>query len=262
MAFSEAFLFPRRDGRLLAMIRSGEGDSHLYRSVSSDGGRTWSPIERTAIWGLPAHVIRLRSGALLCAYAHRRHPEGFRAVLSDDDGDTWDVEHEKVLRDAAVGSVGYPFSVQLADGTIFTACELGKPVREEPAGPAGGPRAGAGGPPAHRLGGHARRLARHPGHRHGRPAAVGHHREPLHGSVSPVARPVAAAGSGAARPAGRPGGGAGGAGGASRARVRGAGYFAGAGSSRSRMAWTRGAAACSAAPGAAWPAAIRASVSV
>ena len=146
MAFSKAFLFPRRDGRLLAMIRSGEGDSHLYRSVSSDGGRTWSPIERTAIWGLPAHVIRLRSGALLCAYAHRRHPQGFRAVRSDDDSDTWGVEHEKVLRDAAVGSVGYPFSVQLADGTIFTACELGKPVREEPAGPAGARPAGGAGP--------------------------------------------------------------------------------------------------------------------
>jgi hypothetical protein len=127
--FSESFLFLKQDGRILAMIRANEGDSHLYRSVSADGGATWSPIEQTPIWGFPAHVIRLRSGALLCAYAHRRHPQGYRAVLSHDDGETWDYENEKILRDEAVGSVGYPMTVQLADGTLFTANELGKPVR-------------------------------------------------------------------------------------------------------------------------------------
>jgi hypothetical protein len=129
VAFSEAFLFLKRDGRILALVRSNAGDAHLYRSVSADGGRTWSALERTPIWGFPAHVIRLRSGALLCAYAHRRHPQGFRAVLSHDDGDTWDVANEKLLRDDAIGSVGYPMTVQLDDGTLFTACELGKPVR-------------------------------------------------------------------------------------------------------------------------------------
>lgn len=41
-----------------------------------------------------------------------------------------------MLRDDAVGSVGYPMSVPLADGTIFTACELGKPAgAPEAAGP-------------------------------------------------------------------------------------------------------------------------------
>jgi hypothetical protein len=148
VAFSEAFLFLKRDGRILALIRSGEGDARLYRSVSADGGRTWSPIERTAVWGFPAHIIRLHSGALLCAYAHRRHPQGFRAVRSEDDGETWDVAQEKILRDEAVGSVGYPMSVQLADGTIFTACELGKPVRDVPEGaPAGAGGIGGGAGP-------------------------------------------------------------------------------------------------------------------
>ncbi|MBI3969783.1 MAG: exo-alpha-sialidase [Chloroflexi bacterium] len=128
IGFSEVYFFPVRDGRLLAMARSNAGDAHLYRCYSADGGRTWSALERTPIWGFPAHVIRLHSGALLCAYAYRRYPQGFRAVLSHDEGETWDLDNEKLLRDDATGSVGYPISVQLADGTIFTACELGKPA--------------------------------------------------------------------------------------------------------------------------------------
>ena len=51
------------------------------------------------------------------------------AVLSHDDGATWETGREIQVRDDAIGSVGYPMSVHLADGTIFTACELGKPVR-------------------------------------------------------------------------------------------------------------------------------------
>jgi hypothetical protein len=129
IGFSEVFFFPVRDGRLLAMIRSNAGDAHMYRSYSADAGRTWSEPERTPIRGFPAHIIRLRNGALLCAYAQRWHPQGVRTVLSRDDGATWDVDHLIVVRDDAIGSVGYPMSVQLADGTIFTACELGKPVR-------------------------------------------------------------------------------------------------------------------------------------
>jgi hypothetical protein len=48
------------------------------------------------------------------------------------------------LRDEATGSVGYPMSVQLADGTIFTACELGEPVRGGQEGEDAPPRAVAG----------------------------------------------------------------------------------------------------------------------
>ncbi|MBI3973007.1 MAG: exo-alpha-sialidase [Chloroflexi bacterium] len=129
--FNETFIFPMRDGRLLAMIRTTAPDNHLYRSVSADGGRTWSTPERTPIWGYPAHLLRLDSGAILCTYAHRRHPYGVRAALSYDDGVTWDVQAEKILRDEGAGAVGYPISVQLADGTIFTAYELGKPARAE-----------------------------------------------------------------------------------------------------------------------------------
>ena len=130
VGFNETYMTLLPDGRILALIRSTPPDGHLYRSFSADAGRTWSEPERLPIWGFPAHVIRLRDGALLCAYAHRRHPFGVRAVLSRDDGETWDAAHEKILRDDSAGVVGYPTSVELADGTIFTAYELGKPTGE------------------------------------------------------------------------------------------------------------------------------------
>jgi hypothetical protein len=133
LGFNETFLHALPDGRILALIRTTAPDNHLYRSVSEDGGRTWSEPERTPIWGFPAHIIELRqSEALLCTYAHRRHPFGVRAALSRDGGVTWDVASEKILRDDSVGVAGYPTSVEMEDGTIFTAYELGKRGDENP----------------------------------------------------------------------------------------------------------------------------------
>ena len=44
-----------------------------------------------------------------------------RACLSNDSGRTWDIEHEYVLRADGVNvDLGYPSSVQLADGTVLT----------------------------------------------------------------------------------------------------------------------------------------------
>jgi hypothetical protein len=137
LGFNETFMHVLADGQVLALIRTTAPDGRLYRSVSDDGGATWSEPAPLPVWGFPAHVIPVRGleGArddqgLLCAYAHRRHPYGVRAVLSRDGGETWDVAHEKVIRDDSAGVVGYPTSVQLDDDTIFTAYELGKPAGE------------------------------------------------------------------------------------------------------------------------------------
>ena len=129
--FSESFLLPLADGRVLATIRSTDADVRIYQSTSEDGGLTWSEPERTPIHGLTAHLLQLRSGAILCTYTSRNHPLGIRGVLSRDGGRTWDVAAEKVIRDDGYGTVGYPASIQLADDSILTAYELGKPVRSE-----------------------------------------------------------------------------------------------------------------------------------
>ena len=140
LQFNETDLLELPNGRILAMIRchrAGEKTgNYLYRSFSDDAGQTWTPFERTVIWGYPAHLMMLRGGKVLCTYAHRRHPFGVRACVSHDLGETWDYENEKIIRDDSLpGLVWYPTSNQLDDGTILTAYSVSKipriPYRED-----------------------------------------------------------------------------------------------------------------------------------
>ena len=124
-------------GTVLAHIRHApqdkEGDGYLLEAWSDDGGLTWSHALQTGIWGYPPHLLKLRDGRILCSRGYRRDPMGVRAVLSSDGGRSWDLAKEVVLRDDAVarwgnplaahspGDVGYPLSVERADGRIFTA---------------------------------------------------------------------------------------------------------------------------------------------
>lgn len=102
----------------------------LYQVTSEDGGKTWSEPVRTPMWGYPPTLIRLRDGALLASYGYRRPPYGIRACFSYDGGRTWDWQKEVILRTdalpegpgkgASIGDLGYPHSVELKDGRIFT----------------------------------------------------------------------------------------------------------------------------------------------
>ena len=62
---------------------------------------------------------------MLCVYGYRRIPFGIRACLSHDEGKTWDIQNELILRkDGVDRDVGYPTSVQLPDGKILTSWYL------------------------------------------------------------------------------------------------------------------------------------------
>ena len=75
----------------------------------------------TPIPGSPSNLLHLKSGNILCVFRHAGYPSGFRGVLSRDQGQTWDVDNQIIIRDDTLpGLVGYPSSVQLDDGTIFT----------------------------------------------------------------------------------------------------------------------------------------------
>ena len=55
-------------------------------------------------------------------YGYRREPYGIRASFSYDQGRTWDIAHEVVLRtDGGGRDLGYPSSVELPDGSILSA---------------------------------------------------------------------------------------------------------------------------------------------
>ncbi|MFA9478860.1 sialidase family protein [Phycisphaerales bacterium AB-hyl4] len=136
--FSETAILPVANGELLAVLRTDWGDTpaeqrpedasrgygyFLYQSRSSDGGRQWSKPEQLPIWGHPPHLLRLQSGNILMVYGHRREPYSIRAVLSRDDGKSWDMSTLRTLRTFCPGhyDLGYPVATQVSDGAIICA---------------------------------------------------------------------------------------------------------------------------------------------
>ncbi len=119
-------------GRLLGMIRiqdhsgktleaAGIPSFSLMQTESADGGRTWTPARPLGFHGSPPHLLRHSSGMLILTYGYRQAPFGQRLAFSHDDGATW--QHDWILRDDGPdGDLGYPSTVELADGSLFTVC--------------------------------------------------------------------------------------------------------------------------------------------
>ena len=110
-------------GKAIAMIRRGDKGVSLWQADSCDGGRTWSATRGiTGYMEHPADLLLLQSGKILLTYGRRRPPFGVHAMLSHDEGETWDTKHKIALvSDGENRDLGYPSSVQLDDGTICTA---------------------------------------------------------------------------------------------------------------------------------------------
>ena len=126
-AASETAFLEVSPGRVLALSRTKSND-YLVQSWSDDSGRTWSYPFRTGIWGVPANLLKLRDGRVLCTYGYRREPMGVRAVASNDGGETWDLDHVYILRDdGGTRDLGYPASTQLADVSILTVYYMSGP---------------------------------------------------------------------------------------------------------------------------------------
>jgi len=132
------------DGRLLGQMRANAADvekRQLMQSFSDDGGRTWSPVATTGIWGLPPHLLRHSSGVLLSSYGHRREPFGQRVALSYDGGVSWPqilslgtIVFQQCTESEDVGEIyyqspdlGYPATVELDDGSLYTVWYQSRP---------------------------------------------------------------------------------------------------------------------------------------
>lgn len=119
---SEPHMVELKSGKLIAMVRNEPKDAtqkFLLQSESTDGGKTWTPLRNSGIWGLPPHLIQLKNGWVMVVYGHRREPFSQRACISKDEGKTWG---EPITIASAIGpDMGYPSSVQLDDGSILTA---------------------------------------------------------------------------------------------------------------------------------------------
>lgn len=113
----EPMIVERRDGSLWMMVRC----RGIAETVSRDGGRTWSPVERVAGISHPTSrffLRRLHSGVLLLVkhgpINERTGREQLMAFVSDDDGKSW---QGGLMLDERE-HVTYPDGVEAADGTI------------------------------------------------------------------------------------------------------------------------------------------------
>ncbi|MFV2065582.1 MAG: exo-alpha-sialidase [Pirellulales bacterium] len=103
-------------------VFNGEKRWWLEAFLSPDDGRSWYRLDQPQIdnAGNPATLNRLEDGRIALVYGWRHAPYGIRSRLSSDDGATWGPEI--ILRaDGRTWDLGYPRTVQRADGNLVTA---------------------------------------------------------------------------------------------------------------------------------------------
>jgi len=118
--FNETSLILLRGGALMAVMRSRTG--YLATSVSTDRGMHWdAPVTVTREREHPGDLLRLQSGAILLTFGQRNKPFGVQAMISLDEGKSWDRRRRVVLAwDGDHGDLGYPVTVQRSDGRLAT----------------------------------------------------------------------------------------------------------------------------------------------
>jgi hypothetical protein len=119
--FTEIFPLIVGQGRIFAMLRTQLGEAAFVVS-SEDYGKTWSKPTETPIRAKHPEVTLLKDGTIVCTYQRRfAEPFGVRARCTKDFGKTW--SEEIILRDDISVSDGLsnPRTLELSDGTLFTA---------------------------------------------------------------------------------------------------------------------------------------------
>lgn len=119
--YHELHAVEAKDGTLIVQIRNHnpKNNNETLQIESKDGGKTWTEPHPIGVWGLPTHLLRLRDGRLLMSYGYRRQPYGNQARLSEDNGQSWS-EPITISDDGVHGDLGYPSTVELADGSLLT----------------------------------------------------------------------------------------------------------------------------------------------
>jgi hypothetical protein len=144
----EGSLVRARNGWLVAAVRT-DMSAKFYRynndnlmgigiSISKDDGTTWSPMKMLYHGGrMHTHLLVLPGGQIVLTHIQRQDIEGGRlvsyqrgagAVLSYDNGVTWDLAHRYLLGDFEFSdstpfalACGHQWSTLLEDGSIVTA---------------------------------------------------------------------------------------------------------------------------------------------
>lgn len=138
---AEPYTIELDDGRLLCHIRvqnrnksSVDGTLFtIFQSVSDDLGKTWSKPSQILPdkSGAPSHIIKHSSGMLIATYGRRIVPYGIKAMFSNDNGETWDVDNDVYVNEITT-DLGYPSTIELDDGSLLTVF-YARPTKESPA---------------------------------------------------------------------------------------------------------------------------------
>ncbi len=122
------------DGKVIVHIRcEKQGFFTTFQTESYDFGMTFTQPHQIVgdLDGAPAHLLQLSNGDLLSVYSFRSKPYCIKAMISHDNGETWDINHV-IFETGDSEDIGYPSSVELKDGSILTTFYT-KASKEEPA---------------------------------------------------------------------------------------------------------------------------------
>ena len=120
----EPYAIQTQSGRILCHIRGqihGDSAITLYQSYSDDQGKTWSKPQRILPenGGAPSHILKTKSGLLICTYSCRVKPFGIKAMVSRNDGESWEDLGYLYINDHSA-DLGYPSTVELGDNSFLT----------------------------------------------------------------------------------------------------------------------------------------------
>lgn len=111
-----------KSGAVHMILRTKDGQ--LWRSISRDGGETWSAAEKTGLTGTScaSHLLSTREGTLVLTYNPGPDPIRFPLLIrtSRDEGVTWSEPTLLADRPAKESgwSICYPTLTELPDGTL------------------------------------------------------------------------------------------------------------------------------------------------
>ena len=115
-------------GKLIVHVRVERGSDNAAEKIftiaqteSYDGGKTFTPlhyIHELPTIGAPSHILRHSSGKLIAVVGDRMEPFGIRALISEDDGETWTAV--TLTDEGKLPDIGYPATVELTDGSLYT----------------------------------------------------------------------------------------------------------------------------------------------
>ena len=115
----------------LKVERGDNGDRSMLWE-STDNGKTWRKHGKDGSFGtygeMYTRFLKLQDGRLLLTFTVRSNSTdgyalGPRAILSDDDGETWDFKRDRIVIDAQnIGASGGSFgnTLQMSDGTLVS----------------------------------------------------------------------------------------------------------------------------------------------